>query len=693
MDTPLLTFAVITDSHLKDQGDQSSPYQANQLANSRNQYLVKQLNVLKPDFVIHLGDFVQPVPSLPTYDSAMHLSKEIFGALNPVLYSIPGNHDIGDKPLAWMPGPKVDEKGIQAYEKYWGSSYSSFDVQDIHFVLINSPVLNSQTEYEQQQKEWLEQDLEQNGHKRIFLFTHYPLYLYEPNEPEHYDNIGEPARSWLLSLIDKYEIEAVYAGHVHHFFYNRHKNTDQYVQSSLTFVRHDYSEFFQIAPEENTEGGRNDIDKMGFFMVNVYPDQHVNHYIRTYGRTLEQFNDHTSAENILSTKHMKEMPNSPFGVYLRHAWAERNVMPYANLDEFDRKVTRNDYPLLALWDMGASQLRVPFFDVLDEHTRMRMETLYTLGHQFTVFTSGIPADGVIQSIKKYQHMLKAWEIILSSDEIEEIDSRLKNDKHDIRIQILVSQIETSAGSYSKGEQKSSKYHHFIRHGFRIHDRDHIKQLMQKGNEHGSVDGLVFRVNIKENVIEQIVQIQSQTKALNIETAIHIQMQGSDNPAEPYTNDREIANQIIRITAAAIMGRNTSLFFDTFMDHDRGYYRRNGLLDRRSNPRLAYYAFKHLNSLLSEESWLDIIEGGSQYADWILLDSGKKQAVIVIPQSDRQIEIKDLNLPINLSDAADALLSVNLFNGWVMKDAVPDSIKDPTLMLFLKKDDRGVNNGL
>ena len=30
-----------------------------------------------------------------------------------------------------------------------------------------------------------------------------------------------------------------------------------------------------------------------------------------------------------------------------------------------------------------------------------------------------------------------------------------------------------------------------------------------------------------------------------------------------------------------------VFIDTFVDHDRGYYPRHGLLDRRSNPRLGH----------------------------------------------------------------------------------------------------------
>ena len=43
-----------------------------------------------------------------------------------------------------------------------------------------------------------------------------------------------------------------------------------------------------------------------------------------------------------------------------------------------------------------------------------------------------------------------------------------------------------------------------------------------------------------------------------------------------------------------------MFLDTFVDHDRGYYPRNGLLDRRYNPRLGYYVFRHLQRALGND---------------------------------------------------------------------------------------------
>ena len=88
--------------------------------------------------------------------------------------------------------------------------------------------MNSDLTQSQEQRVWLESDLENNKDKRIFIFLHLPPFIYHESEPSlgHYDNIAEPDRSWLLNLIIKYNIELIFAGHTHFSFYNRIKKTD-----------------------------------------------------------------------------------------------------------------------------------------------------------------------------------------------------------------------------------------------------------------------------------------------------------------------------------------------------------------------------------------------------------------------------------------------------------------------------------
>ena len=218
--------------------------------------------------------------------------------------------------------------------------------------------MNSGLKSEKLQKAWLEKCLSDNSGKRIFLFTHYPPFITQPHEEGHYDNIDEPPRSWLLDLTKKSKIEAVFAGHVHNFFYNHHGETDFYILPSVTFFRHDYSELFRVGPTE--EYGRNDEGKLGYFFVKVFKNGHVAHAVRTYGAAIEKGRNNPATPSRLSSYHTKEITRAPVGVDLRYPWAEVTEMPYSGaLDEFYRKKARNDYTLMALWEMGIQKLRVP----------------------------------------------------------------------------------------------------------------------------------------------------------------------------------------------------------------------------------------------------------------------------------------------------------------------------------------------
>src|SRR5699024_11135085 len=85
--------------------------------------------------------------------------------------------------------------------------------------------------------------------------------------------------------------------------------------------------------------------------------------------------------------------------------------------------------------------------------------------------------------------------------------------------------------------------------------------------------------------------------LNITTTFHLQMQGSKNPVISHRNDLSIANRIAETIVATFSVGGADVFLDTFVDHDRGYYIRNGVVDRRYNPRMTYQVLRNLQSVL------------------------------------------------------------------------------------------------
>ena len=119
-----------------------------------------------------------------------------------------------------MPTHPTEKKNLDHYHKQVSPSYYTFDCGQIRGLVINSQTLN--TRHSKSQRKFLEEELVNcnRNEKRIAIFLHLPPYLYKPDEVNwgHYDNIGEPDRSWLLHLLKKHNVELVCCGHTHLLF-------------------------------------------------------------------------------------------------------------------------------------------------------------------------------------------------------------------------------------------------------------------------------------------------------------------------------------------------------------------------------------------------------------------------------------------------------------------------------------------
>ena len=607
----LFTFAIIADSHMNEHETQSaSPYECNKLANARSRRVMAEINRLNPDFTIHLGDMVNPVPHLPSYASAAENFLELFSALNTDLHLVPGNHDIGDKRVDWMPAGCVKEDYVELYRSHFGKDYYSFQHKGCHFVIINAPLINSGLGAETAQRHWLEQDLAGHSDKRIFVNSHYPPYIAERDENGGYDNIDEPGRSWLLDLLERHNVEALYSGHVHNFFYNRYVNTDCYVLPSICFVRHDYSELFKIAP--GATYGRDDVAKLGYFIVKIYENGHVNHPLRTYGKVLEPGEALSSDATRLECFHSRETAVAFVGVDLRDSWAGVAELPASGaVDEFERKRVRNDYSLMAIWEMGIRKLRIPLHELADDTCRRRIRHLRRLGHEFTAYSYGIPQDSLRQALGEHHELLSAWEVVTKRQQLNTIISTVREMKAEAaQLPIYISKLR----GFGDRKMEGSHFSHFIDYGFRAHERDDVGEWLEGEGAREAVDGVVFRVPRDGSPWEQIHEIARIADDFEIGVAAHIRFAG-ENPAVAFNNDGHNANRVAESIAAAMSVEKVSVFLDTLLDVDRGYFARTGLLDRRYNPRPGSFVFRYLQAALAghaaqlSQGRLHTFEGG------------------------------------------------------------------------------------
>lgn len=170
---------------------------------------VEAINSLCPAFVIVTGDMVDRAGDA----RQMAAYRQLIGRVRqdiPVFH-LPGNHDIG----------KYTAARRQAYLETYGYDRFAFRYGGTAFIGIDScPIKDGCAEAEVEQYAWLCDRLEEMAECRTkFLFLHCPIVLKERGEAENYSNFPEPMRERYVALLKQYDVDAVFAGHLHNTSY------------------------------------------------------------------------------------------------------------------------------------------------------------------------------------------------------------------------------------------------------------------------------------------------------------------------------------------------------------------------------------------------------------------------------------------------------------------------------------------
>jgi len=588
----LFNVAIVSDTHVNEKEDFSaSPYPANAEANPRARYVFSQVNQIGPALTIHLGDMVNPVPELASYPAAAENFHNIAKGLQSPLHLVPGNHDIGDKPVKWMPAGMVNSDFIALYRQHFGQDFYAVTHQGCHFVVINAPLLNSGDPAEAEQAAWLEDFLARHEGERMFLFSHYPPYISNPDEPGSYDNIEEPARSWFLELLRRYKPEALFSAHVHNFWYDRIGETDYYITPSTCFVRHDYSEMYRI--DGGDQKGRNDSAKLGFVTLEIRENGHVARYHRSYGATLPPQAEPAPA--VARRPHLKTQGLDHVFVDLRHAWAEElMVAPSGAVDEFRRKRARNDYPLMAMWEMALRGLRVPIQDLADARIRGRMALMVRMGHRFHVYLYGMPDASERALLTENAALIQRLELILNWEEADDLADDVGALARASGLPIVLSRVNRK----DRAKHTGARFNHLISHGFTLAEADEITAF--EARHPGVIGGAQFTIPRSVSPWEAARNLRDFAGRAGLAPVLYVKSTEA-SPAEPFED--QVANAR-RFAEAAMsgLGFGIDVILDTLDDVDRGYFTRTGLVDRRFNPRLAGELIATLAVETAEGGW-------------------------------------------------------------------------------------------
>jgi len=139
----------------------------------------------------------------------------------------------------------------------------------------------------------------------------------------------------------------------------------------------------------------------------------------------------------------------------------------------------------------------------------------------------------------------------------------------------------SSGAHKTNSTKP--FAHSVSSGFQWSDRSMVFRFLQGLPATHVVDNILFQIPWEADLQATIEEIASEFANLPWNCNIYLRLANS-NPATSNFDDAKIAQRIRTALQLATGNEKLQLSVDTFMDIDRGYSPRHGLIDRLCNLR-------------------------------------------------------------------------------------------------------------
>ena len=607
----LFEYVVIADTHyMIDVGDRPLEFESRRKQSQRANVALRQVAGIESQFVIHLGDLVQEYPETPDFKRAISEAHDQLQTCNIHPHHVAGNHDVGDKNDPTMPTHPTTTESLATFHDLFGPTWYSFDHNQCHFIVLNSQILNTDLPEAQEQWQWFETDLSAHKDRRIFLFFHLPLYIWDENEPGlgHYDNINLPDRKSLLVLIQNHNIEMVFAAHVHYPFYDRINNTRYFIAPSPSFTRPGFGHLYASAPPP--EQGRDDTGKLGFYLLRVYPDRTDAHFVRTNGEMILPSRDR------VVTCPSAALPNSPIGITLRHPITPAAELPLTYPFVVRQKV-RNDQHFLACIELGVTSVRFPWRDLLDPFQRKRLEMLQSEGVSLVATFLEPRITSLPELIEANINLIQNWEIQIPGT------SQPTNETLQV-VKRCEDLAQLSLCPIISNERVPGKQHLRTRTGYCLDELDDLNTHLQNSDVH--LNRVLCHIPPNESpwAFAQSLSAHTYTNIDHIDFSLEL------NSQNDCTNTHRIAESTFAIASLP----KSRLFIDPLVDFDRTMDVTHGLLDTLCNPRPAFHVLRCLNTLLfspvHSHNYTNPSTHSSNSAQILQLADQNRELVLILP---------------------------------------------------------------
>ena len=567
-------FVVVSDTHyMIDPGDAALEFESRRHQSARALYALQTAAALPGDFSVHLGDLVQEYPDTPRFARALDEALDQLRASGFTPHHVAGNHDVGDKPDASMPTHPTDSASLETYQRRFGPSHYAFDCGPLRAIVLNSQTLN--TPYSADQRAFFERELAENADRRLVVFLHLPPYLWDASEPHlgHYDNIGEPDRTWLLDLLLAHGVEMLFCGHVHFAFYDRLRDTRIAVVPSTSFTRPGFGHLFASASAP--EQGRDDREKLGFYFCRLVDDRIDLHLVRTEGQ-----GGAPTDETRFLTRTPAALQGAPLGWTLTHGLCPTAQVPIT-FPSVVRQRVRNDYPFLSILEVGATCVRTPSTDLDDPLQNRRLQMLRAEGVRVQAFVAYDDSVDLHALLDNHPNAANAWEVQLAGNPWP--SERCLAHLADCRRRTPLALCPVLPGQNVYGKQ-----HPRTRIGYRVDELVELNARLAQGDLR--IDSVCCRIDGEGQPIKTVDAYKALPALSHIGRVDWLL-------SLPYLDDEANAALACRALFAVASLPDGHLFVDPSQDLDRTMDIGHGLLDTRCNPRPAFHALRSLNTLL------------------------------------------------------------------------------------------------
>jgi 3',5'-cyclic AMP phosphodiesterase CpdA len=175
------------------------------------EFAIATANRLKPAFVVITGDLINKGEDAAQAAEYKRISAKLAPGIR--LFSVPGNHEVGNEPTA---------ASLARYRERFGKDYYSFRIGDIAGFVLNSNLEKGVKNVEAEagaMEAWFRTELakaKQDRVKNLIVFQHIPIFVNDPGEAEVYNNVPLETRQRYLKLMHDNGVRYIFTGHLHY---------------------------------------------------------------------------------------------------------------------------------------------------------------------------------------------------------------------------------------------------------------------------------------------------------------------------------------------------------------------------------------------------------------------------------------------------------------------------------------------